>query len=76
MIEPAKGPRGPSSRPIDLESVAFILAVSPEPKVFVGQAPIEATQEDVFNLFSKYGTIQVRTEATVSSGTMPGDQTG
>lgn len=33
-------------------------AVCAEPKVFVGQVPHEVTQEQVFSLFSKYGTIK------------------
>ncbi|GIL73244.1 hypothetical protein Vretimale_4842 [Volvox reticuliferus] len=33
-------------------------AVCAEPKVFVGQVPHEVTQEQVFALFSKYGTIK------------------
>ncbi|KAG2450180.1 hypothetical protein HYH02_000282 [Chlamydomonas schloesseri] len=33
-------------------------AVCAEPKVFVGQVPHEVTQDQVFALFSKYGTIK------------------
>lgn len=32
--------------------------VCPEPKVFAGQIPFEATQEQVYSLFSKYGSVQ------------------
>jgi hypothetical protein len=32
--------------------------VCPEPKVFIGQIPLESTQEQVFALFQKYGTIK------------------
>lgn len=33
-------------------------AVCAEPKVFVGQVPHEVTQDQIFALFSKYGTIK------------------
>jgi RNA recognition motif-containing protein len=33
-------------------------AVCSEPKVFVGQLPPEATQQDVVGLFEKYGAIK------------------
>jgi CUG-BP- and ETR3-like factor len=32
--------------------------VCPEPKVFAGQVPLEATQEQVLALFSQYGTVR------------------
>lgn len=47
---------------IDLTLIGVLCyAVSQEPKVFIGQAPVEATQEDVFKLFSQYGNIKVNT---------------
>jgi CUG-BP- and ETR3-like factor len=47
-------------------------AVCSEPKVFVGQVPIECTQEQVFQLFSKYGTVKKCALITAPDGRSKG----
>jgi CUG-BP- and ETR3-like factor len=39
-------------------SPAALAPCASEPKLFIGQVPLEATQADLFQLFSRYGTVK------------------
>ncbi len=57
-LGPLQAPCGLPVMQLNLSSWPSLLAVCPEPKVFVGQMPLEAGQEQITQLFSQYGNVK------------------